>query len=99
MREGKLLPNDRFQTTKNNYTTIMWEANLLSIDRFQPKKIIKIMWKDNLLPFDWFQKKKLQSGGRTIYYNYVWQIPNKKGNHNYVGGQFTSYWQIPPDKK
>ena len=56
MREGKLLPNDRFETKK--IITIMWEGNLLPFDRFQSITIITIMWEGNLLPFDRFQSKK-----------------------------------------
>ena len=55
MREGNLLPFDRFQTKK---FTIMWEGNLLPIDRFQTNKIITIMWEGNLLHFDRFPQKK-----------------------------------------
>ena len=36
MREGKLLPIDRFQT--NIIIIIMWEGNLLHFDRFPTKK-------------------------------------------------------------
>ena len=56
------------------------------------------MWEGNLLPFDRFQTKKIITiMWEAIYY--LWQIPDKNNNYNYVSGQFTTFWQIPADKK
>ena len=90
MREGKLLPNDRFQTKK--IITIMWEGNLLPFDRFY-KKIITIMW-EQFTTFWQIPDKKNN-------YNYVggqfttfWQIPYKKIiTIMWEGNLLPDFWQ------
>ena len=102
MREGKLLPIDRFQT--NIIIKIMCEGNLLYFDRFPKKKIITKKFtnynnfnvRGQFTTFWQIPEKKLQLCERANYS--YWQIPDKYNNYNYVRGQFTTFWQIP-DKK
>ena len=94
MREGNLLPFDRFQTKK---LQLCERRQITAYWQIPDKKIITIMREGNLLPFDRFQTKKYNyaRGQITTY----WQIPDKYNNYNYVRWQLTTFWHIPVKKK
>ena len=113
MREGNLLPIDRFQT--NIIIIIMWEGNYYILTDSRQKNNYNYA-RGQFTTFWQIPDKKIITIVRGQFYiltdsrqkkitimwegkfTTFWQIPDKNNNYNYVRGQFTTFWQIP-DKK